>query len=496
MLPGGCAPQRECGTVGVASARAFVYAEVLPPMSPILIIEDEHAVASALAGVCRRLGRETQLCASGKRALATGAQGEFALAILDIGLPDMSGLEVLAQLRQSAPRMPVLIVTAHGNFDNAVAAKKLGAAAYLVKPLDLGEVQETIRQLIAVVPPPAPSPPSPPSLLVGAAPAMQRCFVEIAHACSSDAPALITGPTGTGKTLAARLIHLHSAPRDAPFVTLHCSAMPEQLLESELFGHEKGAFTGALTARAGHVERAHGGTLFLDEVADISLAVQAKLLRFVEERTFTRLGGRTDLRVELRLITATNKDLREEVAAGRFREDLFYRLHVLEIGLPPLRDRLGDLPALAAFFLGVLAPSRALALSPAVLDLLMRHAWPGNVRELRNALEHAVAVASGPAILPQHLPRDLRLHAEAAPAAPHALEAALRPWLDEQLRVGASYDEMHDALETKTLRHLLAHFGGKPTVLARAAAMNRVTLRKKLARMFPDAAPLDEADSE
>jgi DNA-binding NtrC family response regulator len=452
-------------------------------MKPILIIEDEHAVASALAAVCKRLGHEAQLCSSGQRGLAELAGGEFALAILDIGLPDMSGLEVLAEIRLRAPGLPTLIVTAHGNLDNAVAAKKLGAAAYLVKPLDLHEVQETVRQLSSTAPPAAAPPRETPSLLVGAAPAMQRCFIEIAHACTTDAPVLISGPTGTGKTLAARVIHANSARRDAPFVTLHCSAMPEHLLESELFGHEKGAFTGALMAREGHIERAGGGTLFLDEIADITLSVQAKLLRFVEEHSFTRVGGRADLKVDLRLITATNKDLREEVRSGRFREDLFYRLHVLEIGLPPLRERLSDLPTLAAFFLGSLAPERALPLSPEALDLLTRHNWPGNVRELRNALEHAVAVCSGPVILPQHLPRDLRESAESAPASPHALEAALAPWLDTQLSAGASYDEMHDALEAMALNHLLARFGGKPTVLARETRMNRVTLRKKLANV-------------
>ena len=455
-------------------------------MKPILIIEDEHAVASALASVCKRLGHEARTCSSGQRGLDELARGDFALAILDIGLPDMSGLDVLAQLRQRAPGLPALIITAHGNLDNAVAARKLGAAAYLVKPLDLHEVQETIRQL-ADSAPAAPAPPrEAPSLLVGAAPAMQRCFVEIAHACTSDAPVLITGPTGTGKTLAARVIHTNSSRREAPFITLQCAALPEQLLESELFGHEKGSFTGALTAREGHIERARGGTLFLDEIADISPAIQAKLLRFVEEHTFTRIGGREDLRVDLRLITATNKDVREEVRAGRFREDLYYRLHVLEIALPPLRERLSDLPALAAYCLGSLTRERAVALSPAALDLLARHSWPGNVRELRNVLEHAVAVCSGPVILPQHLPRDVRESAEAAPASPAALEAALGAWLDGQLLAGASYDAMHDGIEQMALRHLLAHFGGKPTVLARETKMNRVTLRKKLSTARED----------
>lgn len=455
-------------------------------MNPILIIEDEHAVAGALGAVCKRLGHEARLCSSGKRGLEELARGEFALAILDIGLPDMSGLEVLKQIRQQAPQLPALIITAHGNLDNAVAAKKLGSAGYLVKPLDLHEVQETIRQLASTPPVPAAPAQSAPSLLIGAAPAMQRTFVEIAHACTSDAPVLISGPTGTGKTLAARVIHTNSPRSDAPFITLHCSALPEQLLESELFGHEKGAFTGALTSREGHLERARGGTLFLDEIADISPAIQAKLLRFVEEHTFTRLGGREDLRVDLRLITATNKDLREEVRAGRFREDLYYRLHVLEIAMPALRERPGDIGALAAYFLGSIAGSRPVRLAPEAIDLLQRYAWPGNVRELRNALEHAVAVSSGGIILPHHLPRELREVEPSSPATFGALDSALGAWLDRQLAAGATYREMHDALESMALTHLLAHFGGKPTVLARETKMNRVTLRKKVLRLGKD----------
>jgi DNA-binding NtrC family response regulator len=320
-------------------------------------------------------------------------------------------------------------------------------------------------------------------LLIGAAPVMQRCFVEIAHACTSDAPVLIAGPTGTGKTLAARVIHANSARSEAPFVTLHCSALPEHLLESELFGHEKGAFTGALTSREGHLERARGGTLFLDEIADISPSTQAKLLRFVEEHTFTRVGGREDLRVDLRLLTATNKDLREEVRAGRFREDLYYRLHVLEIGMPALHERPSDIPALAGYFLGALTGNRPRQLAPASVDLLQRYPWPGNVRELRNALEHAIAVSNGGVILPHHFPREVREAEGAAPASTGTLDAALGAWLERQLAAGATYREMHDALESMALQHLLAHFDGKPTVLARETKMNRVTLRKKVLRL-------------
>jgi DNA-binding NtrC family response regulator len=447
-------------------------------MKPILIIEDEHALASAVARVCQRLGRDARLCSSGKRGLKALAREEFAVAVVDIGLPDMSGLEVLKELKERAPRLPVIVITAHGSLDNAVIARKRGAAAYLVKPLDLAEVQETLRQALASVPSETPAS-APATMLVGAAPALQRTFGEIAHACASEAPVLISGPTGTGKTHAARIIHQQSSRRDGPFVTLHCSALPEALLETELFGHERGAFTGATAAKPGHMERAEGGTLFLDEIADISPSIQSKLLRFVEERVFHRVGGREERRVDCRLITATHRNLRAEVRAGRFREDLYYRLHVLEIIMPVLAERRSDIPALVTYFLGEKAGDRMLSVSPDAMRLLERYDWPGNVRELRNAIEHAVAVCAGLQILPQHLPRTLLPAGEKRQSSPASLEETLAAWLDSKLEERATYRQMHDEIEALALRHLLARFDGKPTVLARETKMNRVTLRRK-----------------
>jgi len=451
-------------------------------VTSILIIEDEPALATALARVCQRLGWSAELRAGGRAGLDALGTGGFSLAILDIGLPDLSGLDVLEEVRKRAIAIPIIVITAHGKLENAIAARKLGAAAYLVKPLDLREVERTLGQVLAAASAPGEMQNAAASdaQLLGSSPAMQRVFLEIAHACTTDAPVLLLGPTGTGKTLAARTIHRHSARKDAPFITLHCGALQEQLLESELFGHERGAFTGAVAARAGHIERAAGGTLFLDEIGDISPTVQAKLLRFVEERAFTRVGGREDIRIELRLITATNKNLRDEMKAGRFREDLFYRLHVLEIEMPPLRERPADIPALAANFLRT--AGRPLALPPETLALLQRHDWPGNLRELRNILEYAAAVCTGTAVLPSHLPRELRERTAADPSPDARLVAALAEWLDARLAEKSTYREMHDAIEALTLAHLLACFDGKPTVLARETKMNRVTLRKKFAR--------------
>jgi DNA-binding NtrC family response regulator len=307
---------------------------------------------------------------------------------------------------------------------------------------------------------------------------MQPAFAAIAHATASDAPVLITGPTGIGKSLTARVIHLHSNRHQAPFITLSCASLPENLLEAELFGHEKGAFTGAVSDKQGHIERAAGGTLFLDEIGEIPLSVQVKLLRFVEEKVFTRVGGRTDLKVDLRIIAATNQDLTQAIAEKRFREDLLYRLRVLEVKLPPLKARMSDLPTLCSYLLAGIAKERSLALSDDALSLLKRHDWPGNVRELRNVLEHAAAVCSGSLILPQHLPLELR-HPSGS-AHPAILDGALQEWLEAKLTEGVNYDAIHDELESKLLSALLPRYENKPTLLARALDMNRATLRKKL----------------
>jgi DNA-binding NtrC family response regulator len=448
--------------------------------SRILIIEDEAALAKALAIVCDRLGSEATLCSSGKRGLQELAKANFALVILDIGLPDTSGWDVLETVNQSAARPPVLIITAHGTLDNAVAARNLGATAYLVKPLNLRELEKTIRAMLdeGASSHSAPQPkPDVGALLGGASPEMQRVFMTIAQAATTDAPALITGPTGTGKTLAARVIHANSRRREGPFVTLLCGSLPEQLLESELFGHEKNAFTGAGAMRPGHLERAVGGTLFLDEIGDIPPSVQAKLLRFVEERTFHRVGGREDLRVDLRLIAATNRSLRDEVQAGRFREDLYYRLHVLEVELPPLVRRCEDIPALSAFFLSQISAGRELALGSNTIRLLAGYNWPGNVRELRNALEHAVAVCSGKIIQPHHLPKAVRFVSE--PSANQELDGVLQRWATSRIKGGASYKQLSVEVESTLLKHLMQHFDQKPSVLARVLKMNRATLLKK-----------------
>ena len=455
-------------------------------MSRVLIVEDEAALASAIAIVVRRLGHEAHAVASATLGLQQIAAQRPDVVVLDIGLPDLSGLEALARIKQRDPDLPVVVITAHGNLQNAVAARKGGAAAYLVKPLDLPEFERTLRALLhggepAAVPATARPAEGSAPLLIGSSAAMQPAFAAIAHACAVDAPVLITGPTGIGKSLTAKVIHRHGPRHAGPFVTLTCASLPESLLEAELFGHEKGAFTGAQEARIGHVDRAAGGTLFLDEIGDVSPALQVKLLRVVEEKTFTRVGGREDRAVDLRIVAATNQDLELAVRERRFREDLYYRLRVLEVRLPALAERRSDIPGLAAYLLAGIAGERPLSLSREALDALVAHDWPGNVRELRNVLERAAAVCHGSVVLPTHLPPELGRPAPGElPGNFPALDEALRGWLDDRLLREGDYAALHDELERRLLALLLPRYGNMPTHLARALDLNRATLRKRL----------------
>jgi len=456
-------------------------------MSHVLIIEDEAALASALAILMQRLGHTASTAASATLGLQRLQQQRPDLVVLVIGLPDQSGLAALDRIRAHDATIPVLMVTAHGNLQNAVQARKGGAAAYLVKPLDLGELERTVRALLhdaaasaaPTVPPPAPAAAP---LLIGSSAAMQPAFTAIAHACASDAPVLITGPTGIGKSLTAQVIHLHSARQQGPFVTLSCASLPESLLEAELFGHEKGSFTGAQQTRVGHLDRAAGGTLFLDEIGELSPALQVKLLRVVEEKTFTRIGGREDVRIDLRVIAATNRDLPQAVAEKRFREDLLYRLRVLEVSLPPLCARRSDIPALCSYLLANLSQQRPLSLAEPTVHLLQQYDWPGNVRELRNVLERAAAVCTGSVILPTHLPPELQARAGGTATGDGLLhlDAALRDWLDVRLPQGKDYEALLGELEGRMLQLLLPRFDNKPTHLARALNVHRATLRKRL----------------
>ena len=457
-------------------------------MSRILLVDDEEAVCWALERALTREGHQVAVAASAEEAFRQCAAGRPDAIVLDVRLPGMDGLTALGRLRELTGDAPVIVVTAFGNLDTAVRAVEGGAFDYLAKPFDLGQALETVAR--ALLPRVLPNPPSAPAdegtgsdELVGRSPAMQAVFKRIALVAPRDASVLITGESGTGKELVARAIHRHSPRQDRPFLPVHVAALNPGLVESELFGHVKGAFTGAAETRPGLLALADGGTIFLDELADIPLPVQVKLLRVLEHNEVLAVGGTQPRPLNIRILSATHQDLPRRVAEGAFRHDLFFRLNVFLVHLPPLRERPDDIPLLAEHFLGRFEP-RALPLSPATLSYLRGLPWFGNVRELRNALEHAAIVARGGPLLPQHFPT---LGVGRAPAStPEQLAATVRQWLAERLqesRPGSPaglYGDLLRCVEPALLDEVLRHVQGNRWVAARWLGLNRATVRKKL----------------
>jgi len=381
----------------------------------ILIVEDDDAARRALAELLTADGfvvREAPTLAAA-RELADAT--DVAAILLDLRLPDGDGQQLLVE--RGAGVVPIVVMTAFGSGSRAIEAMRAGAYDYVQKPLDPDELSLTLRRAIdharlardlARAQRRGGSPPVLDERIVGTSAALQRVFKLIGRVAQSDATVLISGESGTGKELVASAIHAYSARASGPFVAINCAAVPEALLESELFGHEKGAFTNALALRIGRFEAAAGGTLFLDEIGELSLAMQAKLLRAIQERTVERLGGNKSIKIDARIITASNRDLRAEVAAERFREDLYYRLGVVEIALPPLRDRLDDIPALVDHFLARASrrSGQRVAISEAALLELGMRPWRGNVRELENTIERAIVLSRGTIDLEHLVPSD------------------------------------------------------------------------------------------
>jgi DNA-binding NtrC family response regulator len=488
-------------------------------MATILVIDDDSGVCRAFSLFLGRDGHQAISASSAEEGLELAARERPALIFLDVRLPGMSGLDALVRLSDVVPGTPVVVMTGHGTLSTAVEAVRRGAFDYLAKPVGLEAARavvaralahsgrsaalEAARRELADFPPEA--------LLVGRGPAMQGLYRQIAAAAAGDATVLLQGESGTGKELAARAIHLHSSRAGGPFVALNCAGLPETLLESELFGHTRGAFTGAVSSRLGRLESADGGTLLLDEVGEMSPAMQAKLLRFLESRCFERLGESQPRQVDVRIVSATNRDLGEMAAAGRFRQDLFYRLDVLHIELPALRERPEDIALLVAHFLaGPDGSAPRAEISPAALQLLERHSWPGNVRELRNCLEHAVALARGSGtVRPEHLPGHLADGAGGGPDDTAGLGAAIER-LVRQLAArrlaagGAGGDIFGEAVrlaERAALAEVLSRLGGNQVQAARQLGLHRTTLRNKIAEYGlgasrGPAAPAEENDSE
>lgn len=389
----------------------------------LLIVDDDPGQRSLLTLFLEGQGFSVLSAGSGEEALDLAARPGVAMMISDVRMPGISGLETLRRLRAAKNAIPVLLVTAYADIRDAVGAVKDGAVDYLAKPIDLDELHRIVLRALGSPASPASKPSQdfdlPPSV-IARSPLTLEAFREAALVAPSETRVLITGESGTGKEVVADMIHAWSPRARGPIVKVNCAAIPENLLESELFGHEKGAFTGAHQSRAGRFEEADTGTIFLDEIGEMPPSLQAKLLRITQDGSFRRLGASRETRTRARLLAATNRDLEALIEAGSFREDLFYRLNVVEINLPPLRERTEDLLPLATAFLTQFLEDKP-RLSDAVVEVLLHYPWPGNIRELRNAMERAALVARGEIILPEHLPTRIRATPPPPPAAapPH-----------------------------------------------------------------------------
>ena len=422
----------------------------MPNETPrILIVDDDPGQRSLLDSFLRGQGFETVLADSGERALETLRAGRFDMMISDVRMPGLSGLETLRRVRPQFPSLPVLLVTAYADIREAVGAMRDGALNYLAKPIDLDELLASVRQatgLASAAPLNLGAKKKLPPHIVAQSPLTAALFQDIALIAPSETRVLITGESGTGKEVVADTIHTWSARANGPLIKINCAAIPETLLESELFGHERVAFTGANALRIGRFEEADGGTIFLDEISEMSPALQAKLLRVTQDGKFQRIGSNREIRTNARILAASNRDLEAEVKGGRFREDLFYRLNVVELNLPPLRERREDILPLANLFIGELARNRA-RLAEATAGCLQSYPWPGNVRELRNAIERAVLLSQSELILPEHLPAKLREAAKlAAPQPP--VDAQTMDEIERHAILAALKQHQHNRTET------------------------------------------------
>ena len=460
----------------------------------ILVVDDEAGVRSSLAAILGDEGYAVTSADSGEAGLAALEARRFDLVLLDVWLPGLDGLEVLRRIRERDSELPVVVISGHGTIETAVKAVRLGAQDFVEKPLSLektvlavrnalrqrrleSQLRELRQQLDARY------------AMVGESPALQRLREEIRQAAPSNGRVLIFGENGTGKELVARAIHAQSQRAAGPFVEVNCAAIPEELIESELFGHTKGAFTGAHATRKGKFELADGGTLFLDEIGDMSLKTQAKVLRALQEQRIEPVGGAGGVEVDVRVIAATNKDLEAEIRAGRFREDLYFRLNVIPFQVPPLRDRREDIPLLVRHFMQVLSAEhgrKAREVVPDALEALARLPWPGNVRELRNILERLVIMTPGERIELQHLPATLAASLPArAPAA------------DESSPAASGDGTLLAAREAFERRYILERYrdcGGNMSRTAESLGVERSNLYRKMKAFGLLPARRDQAD--
>jgi nitrogen regulation protein NR(I) len=460
-------------------------------VAKLLIVDDEPNVLYSL-----QLGLETEdlvvvTAPTAKLGLAAVAAEAPDVALVDVRLPDLSGLELFERIKEIDPHLPVIVATAFGETETAIEAMKRGAFEYLLKPVDLHHLRDVIAKAVELrrmrtVPAEfaQDAAPSRADQIVGQSAAMQEVYKAIGRFAPQDVTVLVLGESGTGKELVARALYQHSKRAAGPFLAINCAAIPDNLLESELFGHERGAFTGADRQRVGKFEQAHNGTLFLDEIGDMAPATQAKVLRVLQDQQFERVGGHEPVTADVRLIAATNQNLDDMVAAGRFREDLLYRLNGVTIFLPPLRDRLDDVPRLVTHFLRLANEKlgkQVATVTPEAMGALARHAWPGNVRELQNAVRYAVIRAVSEVLTPDCLPATVLGHGP-APAAGTSRLPDVRDLARSLLTSGSNdvYRQVIHEVDRVVLDEALQTVNGNQVHASELLGISRTTLRSKL----------------
>ena len=461
-------------------------------MSRILIVDDEPAICWSLRGRLADEGHDVQVAASVERAETVLASFVPDVIVLDIRLPGIDGNTALPRFRERLPSVPIIMMTAFGDLQTVVESMQRGAFEYLVKPFDLSEFMTAVSRALKAKSAPAleTSQSSDSNQLVGRGPGMQAVFKQIALVAPTDFPALITGETGTGKELVAAAIHRHSARQKGAFVCVSLASLNPTVIESELFGHVKGAFTGAIEDRPGLFQSAENGTIFLDEIGETPLAIQVKLLRVLESRTYTRVGSNEERTTNARLIAATNQNVEAMIAEGTFREDLYHRLRVFSIELPPLRNRREDLRPLVDYFLAKHPNRTNQAVTDEFLAAIEQRAWHGNIRELRNAIDHAVVLARSGPLSVEHLPPPLSQLTSAA-GRPPQLESAIADWVHRQLEekgedaVNDLYRRFLGVAEGALFQEILSHTQQNRTAAAKILGLDRATLRTKLSSGSP-----------
>jgi DNA-binding NtrC family response regulator len=442
----------------------------------ILIVDDEAGMRKLLGRVLAKNGYDSVAAANGTEALRLAEAEQFDLVITDIKMPTMDGLQLLQELKNFDPALPIIVITAYGTVESAVQALRAGAYDYITKPFENDEIRLTVAKAFERERLLAENRYLHEELegrysfsgIIGSSESMNQVFEMSSSVASSNASVLITGESGTGKELIARSIHYNSSRKDKPFIVLNCAALPENLIESELFGHEKGAFTGATNAKKGRFELAHEGTLFIDEVGEMNPSIQVKLLRVIQEQEFERVGGSRTIHCDVRIVAATNKNLSEAVSDNTFRDDLYYRLNVINIHMPPLRDRREDIESLARHFLERYAAEtgkKISDISPRALSCLLAYDWPGNVRELQNVIERAVVLARGESLTPLDFPQNLQGDAQIC--------------VDIPDRDG-NLTELLEDLERQLIVQTLRRHDNSQTRAADALGIKRTTLRYKM----------------